>query len=181
MKEYLSLFAAFLKVGALMFGGGLSMLPILIREIVTTRKWATEQELLDYYALVQCTPGIIAVNTAAFIGYKRKGILGGILASLAAVIPSLIIILLIATVLSGFLNNTYVLYALAGIRTAVCALLVNTVIIMARKNIVDLASALIAIISLTLLLFTPVPLVVVIVAAALAGVALWKLSGEGKI
>ncbi len=180
MKEYISLFIAFFKIGALMFGGGLSMLPILIREIVTNRHWATEEELLDYYALVQCTPGIIAVNTAAFIGYKKKGFIGCVLASVAAVIPSIIIILLIATILSGFLENEYVLYALGGIRTAVCALLASTVFTMAKKSIIDLPTALIAVVTLLLLLFTAVPIILIIIAAALTGVILWKYQKGGR-
>ena len=180
MKEYFSLFFAFLKIGSLMFGGGLSMLPILVREIVTNRHWTTEEELLDYYALVQCIPGIIAVNTAAFIGYKKKGSLGCIVASIAAVIPSILIILIIAAVLSGFLDNNYVLYALGGIRAAVCALLVNTIITMTKKSIVDISTAIIGAISLLLLFLTPIPLVIIIIASAFAGVLLWKFQKEAK-
>ncbi|HAZ18588.1 MAG TPA: chromate transporter [Clostridiales bacterium] len=175
MKELWDLFVSFLKVGSLMFGGGLSMLPLLIREIVTKKKWVTEDELLDYYAIVQCTPGIIAVNTATFIGYKRKGIPGGIIAALGAVLPSLLIILLIASALSGLMDNHYVLYALGGIRAAVCALLVNTIINMAKKSILDGYTMIIALVTIGTLFFLPVPLLVVIIASGFAGVILFKV------
>lgn len=96
MKEYLQLFWAFFKVGALTFGGGYAMLPILQRDIVETKKWATEEEVMDYYAMAQCLPGIIMVNTSVFIGRHRKGTAGGIVAGLASTLPSLIIITIIA-------------------------------------------------------------------------------------
>ena len=96
------LFGTFAKVGVMTFGGGYAMLPILQREIVEDRHWATEEELMDYYAVGQCTPGIIAVNTATFIGQKKAGIAGGIMATLGVVFPSIVIILLIASVLTHF-------------------------------------------------------------------------------
>ena len=95
MKELLKLFLAFAKIGAVTFGGGYAMLPILQRDIVAKHKWATEDELLDYFAIGQCTPGVIAVNTATFVGYKNKGILGGIFATLGVVFPSIVIITII--------------------------------------------------------------------------------------
>ena len=94
MKELFDLFWTFCKIGALTFGGGYAMLPLIQREIVENKKWSTEKEILDYYAVGQCTPGVIAVNTATFIGYKLKGIIGGIIATLGVVFPSLIIILI---------------------------------------------------------------------------------------
>ena len=102
MKLFLELFISFFKVGIITFGGGLSMLPNLEREIVDNKKWATREELLDYYAVGQCTPGIIAVNTATFIGHKTKGILGGIFATLGMISPSVIIILILALFLNNF-------------------------------------------------------------------------------
>ena len=102
MNEYLDLFLVFAKMGVMTFGGGMAMLPILQREIVEDRHWATEEELVDYYAIGQCTPGIIAVNTATFIGQKRKGIAGGILATLGIVFPSLVIISILAGLITNF-------------------------------------------------------------------------------
>ena len=88
MKELWTLFWTFAKMGVMTFGGGMAMLPILQREVVENKHWATEEELTDYYAIGQCTPGIIAVNTATFIGQKYKGIAGGIVATLGVVFPS---------------------------------------------------------------------------------------------
>ncbi len=79
MKELWELFKVFAQIGVLTFGGGYAMLPMIQEEIVDKRGWATDEEILDYYAIGQSTPGIISVNTATFIGYKRKGILGGLL------------------------------------------------------------------------------------------------------
>ena len=82
MSIYPDLFVTFAKVGVMTFGGGYAMLPILQREVVDNKGWATEEELMDYFAIGQCTPGVIAVNTATFIGQKQRGIAGGILATL---------------------------------------------------------------------------------------------------
>ena len=92
------IFLAFAKVGAMTFGGGYAMIPILERELIDKRGWATNEELMDYYAVGQCTPGIIAVNTATFIGNKLLGTIGGIIATLGMVFPSLVIITVIAGV-----------------------------------------------------------------------------------
>ena len=92
MKELLVLFLTFAKVGVMTFGGGYAMLPILQREVVENKGWATDEELTDYFAIGQCTPGVIAVNTATFIGQKQRGIAGGIVATLGVVFPSLVII-----------------------------------------------------------------------------------------
>jgi len=120
--EYLELVWSFFKVGILTFGGGYAMLPMLQREIVERRGWATEEELLDYYAIGQCTPGVIAVNTATFIGTRRKGIPGGFLATLGVILPSLLIITAIAALLTSFAEIPAVQHALAGIRVAVVVL-----------------------------------------------------------
>ena len=120
--EYLELVWSFFKVGILTFGGGYAMLPMLQREIVERRGWATEEELLDYYAIGQCTPGVIAVNTATFIGARRKGVSGGFLATLGVILPSLLIITAIAALLTSFAEIPAVQHALAGIRVAVVVL-----------------------------------------------------------
>lgn len=127
MNIYLDLFLTFAKVGVCTFGGGYAMLPILQREVVEKKKWATDEELTDYFAIGQCTPGIIAVNTATFIGHKYKGIFGGILATLGVVFPSLIIITIIAAFLQNFASYPVVAHALAGINAAVVALIAVSV------------------------------------------------------
>lgn len=122
MREYIELIVTFFKIGIMTFGGGYAMLPIIQREVVEKKGWCDEEELLNYYALGQCTPGVIAVNTATFLGNKQKGVLGGFLATLGVVMPSLIIITIIAAVLTGFADLAVVQHALAGIRVAVVVL-----------------------------------------------------------
>ena len=135
MNLYLDLFLTFAKVGVCTFGGGYAMLPILQREVVEKKGWATEEELTDYFAIGQCTPGIIAVNTATFIGHKYKGILGGILATLGVVFPSLVIITVIAACLQNFASYPVVAHALAGINAAVVALIAVSVVKLGKSTL----------------------------------------------
>ncbi|SFB32833.1 chromate transporter [Acetitomaculum ruminis DSM 5522] len=137
MKEYFDLFLCFLKLGATNFGGGYAMLPILVKEIDEKRHWATTQELMDYFAIGQCTPGTIAINVASFIGYKRKKIPGAILASVGFVTVPVILIIIIASLLSNFAQYKLVQDALSGIRICVCLLIVNSVMTLWKKSIVD--------------------------------------------
>ncbi|WP_434798545.1 chromate transporter [Terrisporobacter vanillatitrophus] len=137
MKELIDLFIAFARVGVLTFGGGYAMLPILQREIVEKKNWATDEELMDYYAIGQCTPGVIAVNTATFIGQKNKGILGGIMATLGVAMPSLIIITAIAAFISNFSDLAVVKDAFAGVRVCVCVLIFNAVVKLWKSSVVD--------------------------------------------
>lgn len=134
MNIYLDLFITFFKIGLFTFGGGYAMLPLLEKEIVDKKKWATREEILDYYAIGQATPGIIAVNTSTFCGFSKAGNLGGIVASLGFISPSIIIITSIAKFLKEFSHISLIQYAFAGIRVAVCALVLNTVINLAKKN-----------------------------------------------
>lgn len=181
MKKLWMLFWTFAKIGAITFGGGLTMLPLLTREIVEKKKWATEDELLDYYAIGQCTPGIIAVNTATFIGYFQAGVWGGIFATLGMVAPSIVIILTIAAVLQGFLSFTVVAYALMGIRAVVCALLANTVITLGKKSLVDgwCVAIFVMVLALCLLgdfgIIPSVSSVLIVILAAILGIVLTKL------
>ena len=167
-----NLFVAFAKVGVLTFGGGYAMLPMLQREIVDAHGWATEEELADYYAIGQCTPGVIAVNTATFIGQKLGGPLCAAAATLGVVFPSLVIITVIAVVLQNFAQLAVVRNAFAGIRVCVCALILNAVVKLWKKAVVDLPTLLIFLAVLALAVFTKLSPVVFVVAAALAGVAL---------
>lgn len=129
------LYAIFFKMGIFTYGGGYAMLPILKNEAVDKRKWITEEELLNYYSIGQCTPGIIAVNAASFIGYKLRSVAGMICATLGVISPSLIIIILIASLLKQYIDNQYVQWALGGIRICVIALIVSTVIDLWKKGI----------------------------------------------
>ena len=134
MELLIKIFLVFFKIGLFSFGGGYAMLPLLQRELVDKRKRITEEEILDYYAIGQTTPGIIAVNTSTFCGRKRKGNLGGIIASLGFITPSIIIITLIANFLNTFSHITLIQNAFSGIRIAVSALVLNTVINMVKKT-----------------------------------------------
>lgn len=134
MNIYLDLYITFFKIGIFTFGGGYAMLPLLERELVDNKKWVSREEILDYYAIGQATPGIIAVNTSTFCGFSRAGNLGGIIASLGFISPSIIIITIIAKFLKEFSHLALIQYAFSGIRVAVSALILNTVIKMVKKN-----------------------------------------------
>lgn len=170
--ELLALFLAFAKIGAVTFGGGLAMLPILQREIVDKRSWATEEELLDYYAIGQCTPGIIAVNTATFIGYKRKGIAGGISATLGVIFPSIVIITIIAAFIQNFLEYEFVAYAFNGIRICVCVLIFDAVVKLFKKAVIDWSSASIFILTFLISLLTTLPIVLIVILSGVLGLSI---------
>lgn len=170
MTELMDLFFTFAKIGGFTFGGGYAMLPILQREVVEKRKWATDEELMDYYAIGQCTPGIIAVNTATFIGYKFKGIKGGIVATIGCIFPSLVIITIIAACLQTFAEYAIVQHALAGIRACVCALIFDSIIKLGKKSIVDIPALVIAIVVLGCALFFDISVVFLVIGAGFAGI-----------
>ena len=135
MNLYADMFLTFARIGGLTFGGGYAMLPILEKEVVEKRGWCKEEELTDYYAIGQCTPGVIAVNTATFIGSKLAGIPGGIIATLGVVFPSMVIISIIAAFLRNFADNPYVIHAFAGLRVVVTVLVLNTVLKLLKSNV----------------------------------------------
>ena len=172
MRILLELFLSFAKVGVLTFGGGLAMLPMLQREIVEKKGWATEDELADYYAIGQCTPGIIAVNAATFAGQKQKGVAGGIAATLGVVFPSLVIITIIAAFLANFADIVWVQKAFAGIRVAVSVLVLNSVVKLARRNIVGRTALVIFCIVFVGAVFLPISPVLFVLGAAVAGLFL---------
>lgn len=164
MKELFQLFIIFCRIGGFTFGGGYAMLPIIQKEIVEKRNWATEEEIIDYYAIGQCTPGIIAINTATFIGYKRKGIMGGIFATGGMVFPSLIIISIIAKFFQHFEEYTIVQNAFGGIRIVVVALIVNTVIGLFNQSVKDLLGIIIfvfAFVAIGFFKISPIPVIII--------------------
>ncbi len=179
MKKLWELFITFAKIGAFTFGGGYAMLSLLQKEIVDNHKWATEEELLDYYAIAQCTPGIIAVNTATFVGAKRAGIMGGIFATLGVLFPSIVIITIIAAFINHFLEYTIVQHILGGIRVAVAVLIINSVITMGRKSMIDTICVIIAVVSFLLsLIFSASPILIVVAAGAIG--LILRRGGERK-
>ena len=137
MKELFKLFLIFAKIGSFTFGGGYAMLPMIQREIVDKNGYATEDEVLDYYAIGQLTPGVIAVNVATFIGMKRKGLPGAAFATAGVVFPSVVIITVIALILRNFMDIAWVQYAFSGIRIAVIALIAKTIITVTKKGVVN--------------------------------------------
>lgn len=180
MKKLMELYWAFFRIGGLTFGGGYAMLPILQREVVTSHHWCTEEEVLDMYAIGQCTPGIIAVNTATYVGYRQAGFIGSVFATLGLITPSLIIICLIASILKNFLDFPVIVHALSGIRIAVCAMMLNTVVTMAKKGIVDILGGILFAGTFILACFSPLPTAFLIVIAGVVGVVAKKVRGEKK-
>lgn len=177
-KKYWELFWVFAMIGSTTFGGGYAMLPILQREIVEKRHWATEEELMDYYAIGQCTPGIIAVNTATFIGYKYGGILGGVIATLGVVFPSMVIITIIAAFLTNFADLAVIKHAFNGIRAGVFVLVLDSVIKLAKKSVIDARCWIIFLLVLAISLFTSVSPVILVIAAGVAGILFKPDSGK---
>lgn len=137
MNQFVELFFTFSKIGVCTFGGGYAMLPILQRELVENKKWATEDQLADYYAVGQCTPGVIAVNTATFVGSNLAGVAGGVVATLGLVFPSIVIILVIAAFLQNFMHIQWVAHAFNGIRAGVVALILSSVIKLFKGAVID--------------------------------------------
>ena len=178
MKTLIDLFFTFCRIGGLTFGGGYAMLPIIHKEIVEEKKWATEEEVLDYYAVGQCTPGIIAVNTATFIGYKVHGIIGAIVATLGVVFPSLIIITIIAALLKNFANYSIVQHAFSGIRVVVIALIVSAILKLAKTSIKNSTTLIIAIIAFILVAFVNLSPIYIVIAAACIGLILKFIRGR---
>ena len=178
MKDIIKLFLAFAKIGAVTFGGGYAMLPILQRDIVEKNGWATDEELVDYFAIGQCTPGVIAVNTATFIGYKQKGILGGIFATLGVVFPSIVIISIIAAFITNFADIPAVQHAFNGIRVCVCVLILNSVLKIGKSSVVDKPTALIFALVVILSLFFNVSAAILVIASGFAGYIIKRIIRE---
>lgn len=192
MRELWDMFLAFARIGGLTFGGGYAMLPMLQREVVEKHHWATEEELADYYAIGQCTPGVIAVNTATFIGYRQAGVIGGIFATLGVVFPSVVIITVIAAFLTNFADLLVIRYAFGGIRVCVCVLIFNAVQKLWKKSVIDQPTTaiflLVFLVSAGLAvgqsfypdLFSVSPIVYVVIAGA-AGVVLHGGNGKKEV
>lgn len=171
-KMLWQLYLTFMRIGGLTFGGGLTMLPMLKYELVEKKQWIEEEDLLDCYAIGQCTPGIIAVNTATFVGYKKEGVLGGICSTLGMVTPSLVIITLIASFLHNFMDNAILMHAMIGVRGVVCALMLNTVLNLGKKSLVCRSAWIICIAIFLLAQFVHLPTIVLVLISAAVGILL---------
>ena len=176
MKDLIDLFVVFAKIGVMTFGGGAAMLPMLQRELLDNRHWVTDEELMDYYAIGQCTPGIIAINTATFVGQKRKGTLGGIFATAGMVFPCLVIISLLATLISNISDLPWVQNAFVGIRACVCVQIFNAVVKLAKKAVVDVWTAALFLLVFVLSLLLDVSPIVFVLVCAAAGILLHNLN-----
>ena len=182
MRELVDLFVCFARVGLFTFGGGYAMLPMLTREVVENRGWATEEELVDYYAIGQCTPGVIAINTATFIGYKRKGVIGGIVGTLGMVFPSWVIICVIAAFLENFQDLAVVQHAFAGIRVAVGVLILNAVIRLWKTTATNRMGVCLAVASFLVSVFlSPSPIWIVLCAGVLGVILPRKKTADEEV
>ncbi|WP_432642638.1 chromate transporter [Acidaminococcus sp.] len=178
MDELIKLFTVFARIGAVTFGGGYAMLPILQAEVVEKYHWAEEAELADYFAIGQCTPGVIAVNTATFIGVKRKGTIGGIIATLGVIAPSLLIITVIAACLANFAQFQAVKDAFAGIRVCVCVLIFNAIKKLAKGALVDKLTWLLFFLIMAVNLLSDISPAWLVVFAGIVGLIAKKQGGE---
>ena len=159
------LYTAFFRTGLFTFGGGLAMMPMLQKELIEKKHWLTDEDLIDYYAIGQSTPGIIAVNVATFVGYRQAGILGGIIATLGIISPSIIIITILAGTINSISEYPKVQAALKGINVAVAALLTTVIIKFAKKTIKNVWNVLFMLLAFALIFFLKVPSFIIILAA----------------
>jgi len=175
VPELLKLFLIFAKVGVTTFGGGMAMLPVMMREFVTRRAWITDGEFADMSAVGQCTPGIIAVNLATFIGTKRKGTIGGIVSTLGMIMPSMIVITVIAAFLNNFAHIAAVQHAFAGVRVAVCAVIIKAIVSLWKSSIKDVTAGIIfAVVFLLAIIFGIHPAILALIAGVF-GVVIGRL------
>ena len=179
MREYFELFWAFIVVGATAFGGGYAIVPVLDRELIKKRGWLTMDEVLDFYTIAQITPGIILVNLATFVGNKRKGIFGGVLATAGIVLPGVSLMLLVSLFVKNFAEYSVVQHALTGIRLAVCAVILDTIIRLFKGYLKNYKSIVICVIAFALSAVFSISPVYVILGAGLAGFLIY-LPGRNK-
>jgi chromate transporter len=177
IKEYFELFYVFLMIGASIFGGGYSMLPVLERELVKKRNWISMDEVIDYFAIAQITPGVIAVNVATFVGYKKKGVAGGIIATIALILPGCGFMVIISAFLNRFAEYKIISYAFTGIRLAVCALIIDTLIKLNKGVMRNNKSVIIFFAALILSAVFSVSPVFIIPGAGIAGFLFFRGSG----
>jgi len=181
MRILIELFISFMRIGGFTFGGGYAMLPLIQKEIVERRGWASDEEVLDYFTIGQITPGVIAVNTATFIGYKKAGILGGMVATLGVIFPSIVIISIIAAVLTNFAELPVVIHAFNGIRACVCVLILIAVYNMGKKSVVDVFTALIFVATAILAILKITSPVILVIVAGLIGVVFQLIKAKKQV
>jgi len=169
---YLRLLLSFAYIGVFTFGGGYSMLPMFQRELVEKNEWLTEEEMTDLFSISQCLPGIIAVNTAVFVGYRQKGVPGGIAAAMGVVLPSLIVIMAVAAFLSNFADIPVVQRAFTGLRVCVSVLIINAVVNLRKHSVIDIPTVLIFIAVFLLSIYMLLPVAALVAIAGVCGIAI---------
>ena len=180
MNIYLDMTLTFMRIGLFTFGGGYSMLPLLQREIVEKKGWATEDQLLDYYAVAQSIPGLIGINTVSFIGYKKKGIPGAIVSALGLITPSIVVILIIAAIFDLLLGLDLIRHAFSGIRIAVCALVSYTVYKLAKAKVIDVFTLIWMLSAFAAIAFFGMNPILVVVFSFLVGNAVKAIGGRKR-
>ena len=180
MNIFLELLISFVKIGFLTIGGGYVMLPMMQSELIDKKHWITEEELLDYYAVGQSTPGIIAVNVATFVGYKKAGITGGIVATLGIISPSLIIITALAGVIQSIDQYPNVQKAMSGINVAVCALITDATLNFIKKGVKNFVTLLVLLASFLLIYYVKVPSYLIVLGAAFLGAITYFVKNKMK-
>ncbi len=167
--RFFDLFFTFSRIGLFTFGGGLAMMPMMQKELVDKKQWITEEDLIDYYAVGQSTPGIIAVNVATFVGHRQFGIFGGIFATLGIIFPSLVIIMLLAGGINSISEYPKVQAALKGINVAVAALLTCVIVKFAKKTIKNIWNVLFMLIAFVCIFWFKIPSFIIILVAIVIG------------
>lgn len=179
------LYFSFAKIGTFTIGGGLAMMPMMQKELIEKRHWITEEDLIDYYAVGQSTPGIVAVNVATFVGFRQAGIIGGVFATIGMITPSLVIIMILAKFINSISDYPIAQKALKGINVAVAALMTNVIVKFAKKTIKKISNAIFMLISFSLVYFFKIPsfwiiLVAITVGSILVAVKAKKEISEGE-
>ncbi len=177
MNELLDLYITFVRIGCVNFGGGYAMLPLLERELVDKRHWTTMDDLRDYFSIGQCTPGIIALNVSTFIGEKKAGVVGALCATVGFLTGPITIILIIAAFLSNFADLEFVQHAFAGIRVCVCVLILQAVLRLWKKSVVDKFTLVLYLVIFSLNAFksylpVKIPAAVLVICAGVIGVVI---------
>ena len=179
LKKYLEYYLTWFRIGLFTFGGGYAMLPMIEKEVIERHHWTTEDEVMNYYAIAQCTPGVIAVNVSTFVGYFQSGVLGALVSTLGVISPSILIISAIAGILTSFSDLAVVQHALAGIRIAVCILMSTSIIKLFKKGVVDVYTSVIFGAALVRAFMSNVPTVFLVISAGVMGVLFSIMKAKG--
>ena len=170
-----ALFWMFLKIGLFTIGGGLVMIPLISRKVVEEKKWITEEEMLDCIALGQSLPGVIAINSAAYVGYKKRGVKGGIMATLGVTVPSLVIIIALANVINAVNDNHFVQGAMVGIKACVVGLVICVAYDLGKKTLKNAFQWVMAVAAFICVAIFNINAIIVIICAALAGIIYYNV------